>query len=217
MRGAVGEVIGLPGVGVGLGQADVGENAVDEVASHVCGGLRVIVEGRDAGVDDGAGVGGELHVADVDAVEGGFANAEDEGAAFFKGDVCGALDEGGGEAVADGSKSSHGAGKDDGGEGGIAAAGDAGADVRVVMLFDLGAWEAEKFLDEVAAAAEMKLLSQDAEGVGADDEIDLGDTRISVEGTEHLRRVDGAAGTGDGESEIEGGLDGCDMLWSIIA
>ncbi len=73
----------MPLVGAGLGQADVGEDSVDEVARHVFGGLRVIVESRDCGEDGGACVGGQLHVAEVDAVEGGFADAEDEAGGFL--------------------------------------------------------------------------------------------------------------------------------------
>jgi hypothetical protein len=51
-------LVGLPLVGAGLGQADVGEDAVNEVAGHILCGLRVVVEGGDRGEDGGAGVGG---------------------------------------------------------------------------------------------------------------------------------------------------------------
>ena len=132
-------LVGLPLVGVGLGQADVGEDSVDEVAGHVFGGLRVVVESGDGGEDGGAGVGGELHVAQVDAVEGGFADAEDQGTVFFEADVGGAVDEVVGEAVGDAGQGAHGAGEDDHGGGGVAAAGDVGSDVGFGMLLDLGA------------------------------------------------------------------------------
>ena len=69
------------------------EDSVDELADHVFGALRVVVEGGDDGEDGGAGVGGELHVAEVDAVEWRLADAEDEGAVFFEADVGGALNE----------------------------------------------------------------------------------------------------------------------------
>jgi len=75
---------------------------VDELAGHVFGGLRVVVERWDDGEDSGAGVRGELHVAEVDAVEGCLADTEQEGAVFFEADVGGALDEVGGEAIGDG-------------------------------------------------------------------------------------------------------------------
>ncbi len=182
---------------------------MDEVAGHVGGGLRDIVEGGDAGIDDGAGVRGELHVADVDAVEGGLADAEDKRAALLEGDVRSALDEGSGEAVGDGGEGAHGAGKDDSGGAGIAAARDVCADIGVVMLLDflaggaLFAGGTEKFFDETDAAAELQLFDEDAEGVGADDEIDLGDALVGLEGAEHLGRVDGTAGAGDGEGKSE--------------
>ena len=129
-------LVWLPLVGVGLGQADVGEDAVNEVAGHVFGGLRVVVEGGDGGEDGGSGVGGELHVAEMDAVEGGLANAEDEGAVFFEADVGGAVDQVFGEAVGDVCEGAHGAGKDDHGGGGVAAAGDVGSDVGVGVVVD---------------------------------------------------------------------------------
>ncbi len=126
---------------------------MDEVAGHVLGCLRVVVEGGDDGEDGGAGVGGKLHVAQMDAVERGFADAEDEAAVFFEADVGGAVDEILREAVGDGGESSHGAGKDDHGFGGVAAAGDVGADVGVGMLLDFWGWCAEEFFCEAVATA----------------------------------------------------------------
>ncbi len=143
----------MPLVGAGLGQADVGEDSVDELAGHFGGALRMVVEGGDDGEDGGSGVGGELHVAQVDAVEGSLADAEDEGAALFEADVGGALDEVRGEAVGDGGERAHGAGKDDHGVGGIAAAGDVGADVGVGVVLELRAGCAEEFFGEIVAAA----------------------------------------------------------------
>ena len=51
-------LVGLPLVGIGLGQADVGEDAVDEVAGHVLRSLGVVIEGGDCREDGGSGVGG---------------------------------------------------------------------------------------------------------------------------------------------------------------
>ena len=126
---------------------------MDEVASHVLGGLRVIVERRNDREDGGAGVGGELHVAEMDAVEGGFADADDERTIFFEADIGGALDEVLCEAAGDGGEGSHGAGKDDHGAGGVAAAGDVGTNVGVGMLLDFGRGCAEKLFGEAIAAA----------------------------------------------------------------
>ena len=181
-----------------MGQSDVGEDAVDEVAGHIFCGLRVIVKSGDCGEDGGAGVGGELHVAKMDAVEGGFANAEEQGAIFFEADIGGALDQVGSEAVGDGGEGAHGAGKDDHRVGGVAAAGDVGAYVGFSVLFDLWGWSAEKFFYEVVAAAEMELFGEDAEGVFADDEIDFGDAIILHGDAEELGGIYAAAGSGDG-------------------
>jgi hypothetical protein len=197
-------LVGLPLVGVGLGQADVGQDSVDEVAGHVLGRLRVVVEGGDRGEDGGSGVGGELHVAKMDAIEGGFADAEDQGAVFFEADIGGAVDEVGGEADGYGGEGAHGAGEDDHGGGGIAAAGDVGAYVGFGVLLDFVGWGAEEFFYEVGAAAEMEFFGQDSEGVFADDEIDFGDAIVLHGGAEELGGVDAAAGSGYGEGDVAG-------------
>ena len=59
----------------------------------------------------------------------------------------------------------HGAGKDDHGGGGIAAAGDVGSDVGFGVVVELGAGGAEEFFGEVVAAAEFQFFGEDAEGV----------------------------------------------------
>ncbi len=199
-------LVGLPLVGAGLGQAYVRENTVDELAGHLCGGLWAVVEGGDDGEDGGSGVGGELHVAEVDAIEWGFADAEDEGAAFLEADVGGALDEVGGEAVGYAGEGAHGAGKDDHGIGGVAAAGDVGSDVCFGVLLDFGGWCAEEFLCEFVAAAQVHLFGEDAEGAVGGDEVYFGDACVGCEGSKHLSSIEGSAGPGDGEGDVPGGL-----------
>ena len=129
------------------------EDSVDELAGHFAGALRQIVKRGDGGEDGRSGVGGELHVAQVDAVEGSLADAEDEWATFLKADVGGALDEVRGETVGDGGERSHGAGKNDHAVGGITAAGDVRADVVVCEVLQLRAGCAEEFLGKIVASA----------------------------------------------------------------
>ena len=69
------------------------EDASYVVLRDVVDGLRVVVEGWDDGEDGRAGFGGRGHVADVDEVQRGFADTEDEWAAFLEADIGGALDE----------------------------------------------------------------------------------------------------------------------------
>ena len=128
---------------------------MDEVAGHVFCVLGVVVEGGDDGEDGGAGVGGKLHVAEMDAVEGSLADAEDEGAIFFEADVGGALDKICGEAVRDGGESAHGARQDDHRFGGVAAAGDVGTNVGLGVGLEFGAGRAEEFFGKIVAAAEI--------------------------------------------------------------
>lgn len=116
----------------------MGEYATDVLVGHLADALWAIIERGNNGEDGGSGIRCELHVAQVDAIERGFADAEEQWAVFFQGDVGRALNEIGGEAVGDRSERSHGAGKDDHRSGGITAAGDVGSDIRVGLLMDLG-------------------------------------------------------------------------------
>jgi hypothetical protein len=190
-------------IGVGLGKADVGENAVDEVARHLSGALRVVVEGGHDGEDRRSGIGGKLHVSQMNAVERGFADAKDEAATLLEADVGGALDEVRGHAVGDSGQRSHGAGKDDHAVGGGAATGDGGSNVGLVVLGDLGGRRAEELFDQAAATAEMHLFGEDAQGGFGGDEVDLRDARVSLESAKRLGGEERATSSGDGKSEAE--------------
>ena len=89
------------------------QHAVDVVARDVFDCLRMVVESGDDGEDGGAGFGDGGHVADVDEVEWGLADAEDEAATLLEADVGCALDEVAGKAVSDGAEGAHGAGEND--------------------------------------------------------------------------------------------------------
>ena len=104
------------------------------------------------GEDGRAGFGGQRHVAQVDAVEGRFAHAEDERAALLERDVGGAGDERVGQTVGDGGQRAHGARQDDHAVGWMAAAGDGGADVGVGVLDGLGGRGAEQLFEQIVAA-----------------------------------------------------------------
>src|SRR5258707_12952018 len=110
----------------------------------------------------------------MDAVERGFADAEDERAILFEADIGGALDQVRGEAVGDGGEGAHGAGKDDHRAGGVAAAGDVGAYVGFGVLLDPGGWGAQEFFYEIVAAADMELFGPEAEGVFAGEGMEFG-------------------------------------------
>ena len=178
------------------------EDASYVVLRDVVDGLRVVVEGWDDGVDGRAGFGGRGHVADVDEVQRGFADTEDEWAAFLEADIGGALDEVLGDAVSDAGEGSHGAGQDDHAVAWIRAAGDGCAYVLVGQLHDFCGASAEELFYQGIAAADGGLLSEDAESAGADDEVDAGYAGVGFESEEHVARENCAAGAGDGEREI---------------
>lgn len=184
------------------------EYAVDELARHLRGALGMIVEGRDCRKDCGACLGGELHVAQMDAVEWSLADAQDEGAALLEADIGGPMDEIRGQAVGDSGEGSHGAGKHDHGAGGIASAGDAGTDVGIRMLAELCAGSAKKFFSEAGASAKAKLFCEDTQRAFGRDEVNAGDALVGGQGTQHLDGIDAAAGSGDGEGQVARGWNG---------
>ena len=174
----------LPDVSAGLGQADVGEDAAYELAGEFGGVDGFQVEGGDDREDGGTGFGGQRHIAQVDAVEGRFAYAEDEGTALFECDVSGAGNEWISEAEGDGGECTHGAWEDDHAAGRMAAAGDGRADVGVGVLDGFDWLCAEKFFQEVDTTGDVEFFGEDAEGVFACDEVDTGDSGVGLEGAE---------------------------------
>jgi hypothetical protein len=81
----------------------------------------------------------------------------------------------------------------------VAAAGDGGAYVGVCMLNDFCRLCAEEFFEEIGAAGDAELFSEDAKRVFAGDEVDVGDAGIGLESAEGFAREDRAGCAGDGE------------------
>ena len=159
------ELVGLPLVSTGLGEIEVGEDAVDELVRHFGRRMGPVVQGGDGGEDGGAGIRGEAHIAEVDAIEGRFADAEQEWSALLEANIGSPMDEVGGEAVGDGRERSHGTGKDDHSIAGAAATGDAGADVGVGVLRDFSGALSKKLQGKIVATADLQLGGEDAQGV----------------------------------------------------
>src|SRR6185437_13560486 len=83
----------LPDASAGLRQADVSQDAADELAGElgrVCG---FQIERRNDGENGCAGFGGPRHVAQVNTVERRFTHTEDEGTMLLEGNVGGAGNE----------------------------------------------------------------------------------------------------------------------------
>jgi hypothetical protein len=211
------DVLGLRGVRVRLavpaelrvlGQAEVGEDAKDELAHEIGDFFRGVVERRHGGHDDGAGVVNAEHVFDVDAIEGRLAEAEDERAALLEADVGGAREEIVAGAGGDGAECSRGAGNYRHGVHTRAAGGDGGADVAIGEEFDFRGGSAgekrRKFFRFLGDNAQFGGDKTQAGFTG--DEIDALDAGIGVEETEDELRVDGAgrASRADGDDFLFG-------------
>ena len=66
----IGLLLRLPDVGSRLWQPNVSQYAANELAGHLGGVDGVVVEDRNAGEDDCAGLGGQRHVSEMNAIEG---------------------------------------------------------------------------------------------------------------------------------------------------
>ena len=71
----------------------MGQHPVGEFAGHSVEAGGAVVEGRDEWEDRSTGVGGSVHVADVNLIQGRLADAEHQRPSFFESYIGGALDE----------------------------------------------------------------------------------------------------------------------------
>ena len=193
----------MPYICAGLGQTDVRQNAIDELLRHLHLTGRMVVMRRDDGIDGGTGLGRVLHVAQVDGMEGRFANTEHETAALLQTNIGSTFNEVGGHAVGDAGEGSHGAGEYDHRVNQIAATGDGCANIfrRVLLEFGegRGVIRAKKFFDEVRAATEVEFFGKDAECIFRGDKVNAGYAGIGGQSAEHLASVNCPTGTGYGE------------------
>jgi len=133
----------------------VGEDAAGELVGHLVERCRAEVVGGDEREDSRSGVGGAVHVANVNFIERGFANTEHERTFLFEANIGGALDQVRGNAVGNAGKRAHAARQDNHRVGGIGTAGDVGSDVGIRVLLNFaGGAASENLADEIAAAGD---------------------------------------------------------------
>ena len=184
----------------------MGQHAVGELARHDFDAGGTVVQGRDQRKDGRTGVGGPVHVADVNLVERGFADAQHERALLLDTDVGSALDQLRGDAVSDAGESSDAAREDNHSVGGIGTAGHVSADVSIGLLVDLARGLAQvvsqNLADEVATPAKGELLGHDPQGAVGGNEINHFYSWVTFHGEQELAQKKGAAGAGSGDSEV---------------
>jgi len=184
----------------------VGQHAVGELAGHDFDAGGTVIEGRDEGEDGRTGVGGPVHVADVNLVERGFADAQHERALLLDTDVSGALDQLRGDAVSDPGKRSDAAREDDHSVGGIGTAGHVSTDIGVGLLVDLARGltqvVSQNLADEVATPAKGELLGHDPQGAVGGNEINHFYSWVAFHGQQELAQKKRAAGAGSGDGEV---------------
>jgi hypothetical protein len=170
---------------------------------HLIERCRTEVVGGNQRKDRGSGIGGAVHVADVNFVERGFADTEHQRTFFFEADIGGALDEVGRNAVGDASQRADAARQDDHRVGRVGAAGNVGADIGVGLLLNFAGGAApEELSDEVVAAAEAKLFSHDAQRAVGGNEVDGFSALIAVHSEHELTEKDCAAGAGGRDGQV---------------
>jgi len=155
-----------------LWQSDVSEYAAGELVGHLIESRRAEIVRRNERKDGRAGVSSTVHVADVNFVEGRFANAENKLPFLFKANVSSTLDQVRGDAVGDTSQSSDAAWQNNHGAGGIGTAGNVGSDIGVRLLVNFSRVAADELLNEVAPAAKAQFLGDDTERAVGSDEVD---------------------------------------------
>jgi len=140
-------------IGVGLGQANVCEHAVCEFLRHIVRAGWMVVEGGYQWEDGSTGIGGTVHVADMDLIEWSLADAKYQRAFFFEAYVGGTLNEPRRDAIGDARESADTTGNYDHRVGRIRAAGDIGCDIRIRLLMNFSRGLAEKLNNQLIAAA----------------------------------------------------------------
>src|ERR1700739_2720554 len=112
---------------MGLWQAQMGKHPIRKLGGHGIEASGPVVKGRNQREDGSSGVGGTVHVADVDFVERSLANAEHQRASFLEGDIGGTVDKVGREAVGNAGERTHAARNHDHRVDGIGTTGHVGA------------------------------------------------------------------------------------------
>ena len=179
------------------------EDTVDELAGHLRGALRAVVECGNRREDRGSCFRRQLHVTQMNAIEGRFAYAKNEWATLLEADIGGAMNQVAGETVCDGSERAHGAGQNNHRAARVTSAGNAGTDIRLAVQAKFAAGLSEEFLREIVAAAELKFLCKDAQGAIGGDEVNARDAIVGGERAQHLCGIDAAARSGDRERNSE--------------
>jgi len=181
----------------------VGEDAAREFVGHLVerDGAEV-VRGNER-KDGGPGVGGAVHVADVNFVERRLADTEHERTFFFEANVGGAFDQMRSNAVGNARQGSDTAGQHDHRIGRIRTAGDVGADIGVGLLMNFARGTAsEDLADEIVAAGDFEFFCHYAERTVGGDEVDGLDTVVAIDGEQQLAKEDCAAGSGGGDGQV---------------
>src|SRR5215469_16896495 len=158
------------------------KHAAGKFSGHLVerGGSEII--GGDERKNGRPGIGGAVHVSDMNLVEWSFTNTEHQGTAFFKTHVGGALNQVRGNALGDAGQCADAAGQHDHGIGRVGATGDVGSDigVRLQMDFARGAVSAQQLAEQVTAAVQLKFFRHHPQGSIGSDEVDVLYVSISL-------------------------------------
>src|SRR5215472_4690919 len=181
----------------------------------------MVIKGRDQGEDGRAGIGGPVHVTDVDLVEGRFTDTKYKGTLLFQRDVGGAFDQLCRDSVGDARQSAHATWNNHHGVGGIGTAGHIGANVCIRLKFDLSrgltAGKPQKAVDEIGSAFDRQFFSEDPKGPVRGNEIDDLDALVATYRQQKVAEKNSAARSCSSDRKVFGWLigQGCLELRSI--
>lgn len=180
----------------------MGQDAVGEFAGHVIEARWSVVEGRDQREDGSTGIGGFVHVADVNLIQRRLADAEHQRPSFFESYIGGALDKLRSDAVRDARECSNTAGDDDHPIARVGTAGHIRTDIGIRLQLDLAGTLAQDPADEIAASAERKLFGEDAQGAVGSNEVHSLDAGIAFDGEQKLFEKDRTTGACGGNGQV---------------
>ena len=162
------------------------------------------VVGRDERKDGRACVSRPIHVADVDFVQWSFADAKHQRTFLLQANVGGSLDEMRSDSIGDASQGSDTARQHDHSFGGIRAAGNVGADIRVGLLLNFAGSGSEQLLDKVVAAAEVEFFGHHSQGAVGRDEVDSVDALVALDDLQQLAEKNCATGASRSDGQVFG-------------
>jgi len=163
---------------------------------------RQVIERGDEREYSRAGVGGAVHVANMNLTQRGLADAQHKRTLLFQANVRGTFDQRGRDAIGDAPERTDTAWNHDHCARRMRAAGNVGANVGVALLTNFVRVLPQKLLDQFVAAGEAKFFGDDAQAAVRHHKINALDASVSFRSHEQMFEEERSAGPCTGNRQI---------------